>query len=715
VVAALRFQQSGAAAATLITSGIAIWTVVSGHTFAPELSITANLLLLQVLVATLALTSLAMAAVIGQRSRAEARFRLIVEAAPNAIVMLDGSGRIQLVNSRAEALFGYSRDELIGQHCDLLAPHQFMNSWVKLRDSYFADPTASEMGSGPELYARRKDGAEVPIEIALNPIEADGGLIVLASIIDISERKRVEESREAQRVAEQAAKAKSGFLATMSHEIRTPMNAVIGLAGLLLQTDLNPEQRAFTETLRSSSEHLLAVIDDILDFSKIDAGQLAIERAPFEVVSVVDNAIELVAQGAREKGLELWAYVDEEVPAYLVGDAGRIQQILLNLLSNATKFTDRGEIEVRVAREPDDGNGSNDDGATVRFSVRDTGVGIPNEHLENIFGEFTQLDASYTRQHGGTGLGLAISQRLAEAMGGRIWVDTQPGHGAVFSFTIRVQKEARTGLPPPQHLRNRRVLIVDDSEAGRLIVRRITSAWGMLPLDTGSIRQALDWVLRGRPFDLAILDDRMPETNGVALAMKLKALRPDLPLLLLSSGRVDPQAARLFAAMLSKPVRRSVLRDAVSDVLDGHTQDTAPTLETPVVSPPTHLRLLLAEDNPVNQMVALAILRHQGYDADVAADGREALHMIERKAYDAVFMDVEMPEMDGITATREICRRWEAGSRPVIIGMTARALAEDRDACLEVGMDLYISKPVTLEKLLAALGQVRPRTAGALG
>jgi PAS domain S-box-containing protein len=617
----------------------------------------------------------------------------VLDAAPNAMVIVDLDGRIRMHNSKLEELTGYSLREIHDQKVEILVPNSVGEAHQALREGYIQNPEIRPMGAGRDLFARRKDGTEIPVEIGLNPMRVGNDEYVLASIIDISERKRAEQLREEQVLIEEAAKAKTAFLANMSHEIRTPMNAVIGLAGLLLETDLSREQRDWIATIRESGEHLLAIINDILDITKIDAGELSIESGPFEINTIVESAVDLVAQAARDKSIELFSFVEDDVPPWIVGDAHRVRQILVNLLSNAVKFTEQGEVSLNVTLA-DASPGE----VGVRFVVRDSGRGIPADRLDEIFGDFAQVDSSISREFGGTGLGLAISKRLVEAMGGQISVESEFGVGSTFTFEIRARPEAVTSSVPrlPAQHGGSRVLIVDDAPTNRLILQRVTASWGMVPTATDSPREALSRVRTGERFDLAIVDYLMPEMNGVRLARELRALRPDLPIVLLTSTPISDKAeSQLFDCILLKPAKRSSLFDAIVEAIDAAPQRSR-----------HGLRLLLVEDNAVNQKVALAILRSRGYDADVAGDGFEALERLEAREYDAVFMDVQMPRMDGLEATREIRRRWRERG-PMIIGMTAHALDEDRQACLAAGMNRYIAKPVTLEKLTSVLEEIR--------
>ncbi|HEY9173849.1 MAG TPA: response regulator [Verrucomicrobiae bacterium] len=681
---------------------------------------------------------------------AEAQLRKLsraVEQSPASVVITDLKGRIEYVNPKFTEVTGYSFQEAVGQNPRVLKsghtpPEGYRELWETI--------TSGREWRG-EFHNRRKNG-DLYWELAsISPIRDSAGVIThfLAVKEDITARKAAEAfAQSAQRQledanlqlemaigranelavqAEMASIAKSQFLASMSHEIRTPMNGVIGMTGLLLDTPLNPEQRRYAQIVRSSAESLLSLINDILDFSKIEAKRLELEMLDFDLAATMEDAVELLAVRAREKGLELTCLVEPEVPCALRGDPGRLRQIVLNLAGNALKFTHQGEISIRVRLEHREA-----DRVMLRFSVRDTGIGIPADKIGLLFNKFSQVDASTTRQYGGTGLGLAISKQLSELMGGEIGVNSVEGKGSEFWFTARLELQPEgkgSATPSGDELRGVRVLIVDDNATNREILNTRLTSWGMRATEAAEGSHALQ-LLRlaqeeGDPYRLAVVDRQMPGMDGEALGQAIRGdhRAADLKLVMLSSLASAEDARRFaeigFEAYLTKPTRHLELRAALTQVL---TRRTGEILRPSAVGgrladrdvqnlfADRKARILLVEDNITNQQVALGILKKLGLSADAVANGMEAVKALKSIPYDLVLMDVQMPVMDGYEATRQIRDPKTAVRNPntPIIAMTAHAMASDREQCLAAGMNGYVAKPIEVRALVAVLEKWLP-------
>ncbi len=664
------------------------------------------------------------------RRRAEAGYRkvaslqkVILNSADYAIISTDTTGIITTFNSTAENWLGYSAAEVVGKLTPALwhdekevvaraaALSKELGRTIEPGFETFIAKIKADKPDETEWTVHRRDGSEFLMALSATALTDESGTITgyLGMISDITERKKAEqELKEAKERAESSDRAKSEFLAIMSHEIRTPMNGVIGMTSILADTELSELQRDCVSTISTSGESLMTVINDILDFSKIESGRMQLESRSFNLERCIEEAVDLFAAPIRIKGLEAAYLVSEDIPSHLVGDALRLRQILVNLIGNALKFTSKGDIAINVESQ-----GHDEKGYHLVFAITDSGIGISKEGLEKLFKAFQQVDTSTTRRYGGTGLGLVISKRLAEFMGGTMWVESEVGVGSTFFFSAILRAsdvpDSEQQLPARGALTSHTVLIVDDNATNRRILEIQLKIWGMKPTSVSSGDEALA-KLKEENFDAGLIDLQMPDMDGVTLAREIR-IRSQMPLMLLSSSgeTIIGNDASLFQMQISKPIKHSNLFNALLKITGAEprqVQSLAEKLFDHTMGVQHPLRILLAEDNAVNQKVGLLMLSRLGYTADLATNGQKALEAIEKATYDLILMDIQMPDMNGIEAAR--LTREKLGEKcPPIFALTAEALEGDKQRFLDLGFDGYLSKPLQAPALRDTLKSVK--------
>jgi two-component system sensor histidine kinase/response regulator len=648
--------------------------------------------------------------------RSDARFRKLVQSSLIGVMVADLDGRILDANDAFLGTIGYTRDDLVAGRVrwDALTPPDHRAGDLKAIEELQARGTCEPW----EKEYIHKDGHRIPVLIGVTMLER-GSTECICFVVDIRRQKQTEqELKAAKAAADAASQAKSQFLANMSHEVRTPMNAIIGITELVLNTPLAPKQAEYLRMVMQSAESLLNVINDVLDFSKVESGRVELEHLPFSLRESIGDAIKSLALRSHDKGLELALDVSRNVPDWLLGDAGRLRQIVINLVGNAIKFTREGEVVVEVGLAE-----QYDHQAVLQFCVADTGIGIPADKLEKVFEAFEQADASTTRNYGGTGLGLAIVRRLVELMHGRVWVESTVGGGSRFYFTARLQL---CDQPPPERhgprreeIKGTRALIVDDNATNRRILDEVLTSWQLAPASCADAATALDQLRaafrEGKPYELLLSDVNMPQTDGFMLVEQIRRdpSLSDIATIMLTSGDRPEDTTRCqelgVCQRLMKPIKQSELYDAILDALaiEPRKVELTEAAETSAAPTTRPLRVLLAEDSLVNQRLAVGLLERHGHRVTIANNGRQALDMAVRDHFDVILMDVQMPELDGLEATRLIREHEkQTGQHVPIIAMTAHALKGDRERCLAVGMDEYVAKPVRERQLLGALRAV---------
>ncbi|MFQ5688120.1 MAG: response regulator, partial [Candidatus Scalindua sp.] len=663
----------------------------------------------------------------------------LLETAQDTIISIDVDGIVNVWNNMAEKTFGYSKSEIIGRPVTTIIPERYKTLHLEGIKRFIKSGVGNVMGKTIGVSGITKEGIEIPVEMSLSFQKSEEGRYSFTAIIrnvaekqkweegltrtnkklesEITERKLIEmELKAAKEAAVEANKAKSEFLANMSHEIRTPMNGVIGMTDTLLDTELSLEQREYADTVRSSADSLLTIINDILDFSKIEAGKLEMEKIDFDLNVTMEGIIDMFAVKLEDKGLGYSCLIDSEVPLLLRGDPGRLRQVLINLVNNSIKFTKDGEISIRVSITKED-----DSHATLRFVVRDTGIGIPADLLNRLFQSFSQVDASTTRKYGGTGLGLAICKQITELMGGQIGVESEDGKGSTFWFTAVLEKQPSGRQPTPYELgdiENMRVLIIDRDSTSRRLLRTYLDCWHCRVEEADSVEEAMNRLLTaatdGDPFKVVLLDHCMLQLDVEALGHKIKtdSQLQDVHLVMLISfgkrGDAEHYRELGFDAYLVKPLKQSMLYDCLQIVAgkaESVGNDDAMKIITRHTITEDHKKrasILVVEDNLVNQKIAMRLLdKKLGYHADVVSNGREAIDSLKRLDYDLVLMDCQMPEIDGYEATRTIrdVNSTVRNHKIPIVAMTANAMNGDREKCLDAGMDDYITKPINIQEL----------------